>query len=219
MLWLRTDRSSRRRRTFRGSPRRSRPSSSTRNEGHANREGCWLLRGLPPQPLEPRDERAIVHRHLPVEDERPGLEPADRFDELGESRGEVAAIPADQAHGTRGLERYHPPAVYLLLVDPPGAMEGRATSVGCMRGKSDGAIARGVTGWCALAHQALLQIEQLDPGASQHDVRNLVRDLYSQHPPGRLDLVQGDATGPENGSQSVETPNGAEIQGDLGSPG
>src|SRR5260370_30658710 len=88
-----------------------------------------------------------------------------------------------------------------------------------MRGKSDGAIARSVTGWCALAHQALLQIEQLDPGASQHDVRNLVRDLYSQHPPGRLDLVQGDSTGTENGYQSVETPNGAEIQGDLGSPG
>src|SRR5258707_13266437 len=144
MLWFRTDRSSRRRRTFRGSPRRSRPSSSTRNEGHANREGCWLLRGLPPQPLEPRDERAIVHHHLPVEDERPGLEPADRFDELGESRGEVAAIPADQAHGTRGLERHHPPAVYLLLVDPPGAIGGARDE----RGVHEGEERRGHSAQC-----------------------------------------------------------------------
>jgi hypothetical protein len=69
-------------------------------------------------------ERAVVHGHLAVEDEHLGLEPADRFDELGESRGEVAAIPADQAHGTRSLDRDHSPAVDLLLVDPPGAVEG-----------------------------------------------------------------------------------------------
>jgi hypothetical protein len=84
-----------------------------------------------------------------------------------------------------------------------------------MSGKGDGAIARSVTGWCVLAHQAPLQIEQLDHGASQRDVRNLVRDLHSQHPPGRLDRAQGDATRTENACQSVETPNGAEIQGDL----
>jgi len=87
----------------------------------ARRERARAMGG--DQPLESRDERTIVGGHLAVKNERPGLEPAERLDQLRKSLGEVVTLPAHQAHPVRAFDRYQPPAVDLLLVDPSDAME------------------------------------------------------------------------------------------------
>ena len=75
-----------------------------------------------PEPLEPGDKPRVVHRQLAVED-KGALERSERGREFGEASGMVEAVSAYQPDGPGDFVRQHPPAVPLLLVDPPGAME------------------------------------------------------------------------------------------------
>jgi hypothetical protein len=71
-----------------------------------------------PEPFEPAHELLVEDGHLPVERETLGLELGERGNDLPEAFGVVSARAADEPHAASVLERQHPPAVHLLLVNP-----------------------------------------------------------------------------------------------------
>ena len=70
-----------------------------------------------PEPLESGDELRVVHRHLAVED-KGAIEGPERGHECGEASGMVETVSAHQLDGPGDLVGQHPPAVYVLFIDP-----------------------------------------------------------------------------------------------------
>src|SRR5438445_2835249 len=78
------------------------------------------------KPLEPGPELVVEHRQLAVEDQRRGLELRECGRDVRVAAGVVDAVAAHEADAGAVLVGQHAVAVDLLLVDPTGAVKGRA---------------------------------------------------------------------------------------------
>jgi hypothetical protein len=85
-----------------------------------------LERRVVPESLEARDQRAVEHRDLAVQDQRGRDHGLDGRHDVREALGVVGNCPADQLHRGAVLVGQHPPTVHFLLADPAVAVEGLA---------------------------------------------------------------------------------------------